>query len=87
MNPLDDGADVHALALTTSQLDTVLYFGAALDSRDQGPYLEDIAAELRGHAVLGDGLVHRVAARVAPAYARPPTDDRPSGMVPSKWSR
>jgi hypothetical protein len=53
------------LRLTGNQLREVQAAAQTVPWELRGLYLERLAAELRGHQELGDGLVHRVAYQVA----------------------
>jgi len=52
------------LRLTGPQLREVHQAAQTVPWELRGLYLERVAAELRGHQELGDGLVHRVAYQV-----------------------
>ena len=67
---LIDAAMMPLIALTDQQLDTVRRIAATLQVRDA--FLREVAAALREHRVLGDGLVCRVCLDVSRRFWWPP---------------
>jgi len=70
------------IRLTDRQLDVVIAAAEPLPVADREIFLRDIAAALRGHPEIGNGVLHRAIAEVQRRYWRP----EPEG-VPSRWAR
>jgi hypothetical protein len=60
------------LALSDESLSTLLRLAQPLAPADRSQFLLDVADELRSYAVLGDGLIARVASTVQRRHLRPP---------------
>ena len=68
--------------LTDEQLAVIMAAAEPLAPADRGPFLEAVAASLRGREI-GDGLIHRVIAEVQHRFFDPPQFQRAAGT--SKW--
>ena len=72
------------LALSDSQLETVMRAAGVLNIYDRDEFLRAVAHELAGRE-LGDGIVGRVCAELQKRFWRPPEiDGKPHG---SKYAR
>jgi len=60
------------IALSDSQLDTVMRACAALNVADRDPFLRSVASALGQLPELGDGAVHRICKELQSRYFRPP---------------
>jgi hypothetical protein len=66
------------LALTDTQMNTVISLAEPLEPADRDTYLRQVAERLNGHE-LGDGYVTRVCREVQSGLFRPPDFSRASG--------
>jgi hypothetical protein len=71
------------IALTDDQLDAIMSAAQPLAPADRSPFLEAVAAGLRGREI-GDGLIHRMIAEAQRLYWHPPVlEEKAAGY--SKW--
>jgi hypothetical protein len=73
------------IPLSDAQFTRVLSAAAPLPKADVPGYLERVAEQLRGRAIIGDGDVHRAVAIAQKAFFVPPALDTVQGI--SKYSR
>ena len=73
------------IPLSDAQFTRVLSAAAPLPKADVPGYLERVAEQLRGRAIIGDGDVHRAVANAQKAFFVPPALDTVQGI--SKYSR
>jgi hypothetical protein len=67
------------LALTDSQLTSIMGLARPLSPAQRIAFLEMLAAKLNGQRELGDGEVYRVCRELQREYFAPPTFDRDEG--------
>jgi hypothetical protein len=64
------------IALSDTQLDTIVRLAGPLPPPDREVYLREVAAALDGHEEIGDGFVARVCAEVQRRLWHPPESTR-----------
>jgi hypothetical protein len=62
------------LSLSDDAMAVLLRLAAPLSPDDRALFLQDVAAQLREHCEIGDGLVARVAAEMQRRYLHSPLD-------------
>jgi hypothetical protein len=72
------------LALSDSQIATLMAAARPLQPRDRDSFCREVTAVLQTQPVLGDGVVARVCREVVKRYFDPPLEREHTA---SKWSR
>ena len=60
------------IALSDAALSTLMQLAQPLAPADRSRFLADVARELKGHSVVGDGLIARIGAVVQQRYRNAP---------------
>jgi len=74
------------ISLSDNQLSAILAAAAPLPRADIDAFLELVAQQLRGRAMIGDGDVYRAVALAQRTYFKPPTiEERQSTPRSRSW--
>jgi hypothetical protein len=65
------------IALSDTQMDTIVRLAGPLPPPDRDVYLREVAAALDGREEIGDGFVARVCAEVRRRLWHPPLNEQP----------
>jgi hypothetical protein len=63
------------IKLSDAAMDAILSAAQPIDRDQRSAFLQAVAAELAGHATIGDGLVSRVCRDIQKRFFHPPTPE------------